>query len=103
MEEKNVLVNVHNSYRWVVAVCDEDVGGRILSEGKKRLDLSGNFFKGKSMNLDEAREEMIRCANEDATFNIVGENSVNLAKELGLVVDEGVLKIEGIPFALVLV
>lgn len=98
----DVLINVHESYRWVVAVCDKEIFGRKLKSGDKVLDVSVNFFKGKSFNEESAKEEILRCRDEDATFNFVGENSVRLAKEAGLVLDEGVMQIEGIPFALVL-
>ncbi|MFH0711731.1 MAG: DUF424 family protein [archaeon] len=97
-----ILFKVHKSYRWVVAVCDEDVFGRKLKDGIKALDVSCNFFKGDLISEDEVREEIVRCNMEDATFNFVGENSVRIAKELGLVSDEGVIKIEGVPVALVL-
>ncbi len=98
----NILLRVHESYRWVVAVCDADVFGRKLVDGKRVLDVSGAFFNGKIMNRDEAREEIIRCAKEDATFNFVGKDSVRLAKELELVLDGGVVEIDGVPFGLVL-
>jgi hypothetical protein len=98
----NILVKVHESYRMVVAVCDEDVFGKKLVDGKRVLDLSGQFFEGEKMNHDEAREEILRCDAEDATFNFVGKESVGLAKELGLVKDEGVLDVDEVPFALVL-
>lgn len=97
-----ILINVHESYRWVVAVCDRLVFGRKLADGKRVLDVSGAFFNGEIMNLKEARDEIVRCHREDATFNFVGESSVALAKELGLVKDEGVVLIDGVPFALVL-
>ena len=71
-------------------------------DGKRVLDVSGAFFNGKIMNQDEAREEIIRCAKEDATFNFVGKDSVRLAKELELVLDGGVVEIDGVPFGLVL-
>ena len=97
-----ILIKVHESYRWVVAVCDADVFGRRLVHGDRVLDISGDFFKGEEMNLEEARDEIIRCLREDATFNFVGEDSIKLAKKLGVVKDEGVLEIDGVPFALVL-
>ena len=97
-----ILFKVHESYRWVVAVCDEDVFGRKLKEGDRVLDVSGDFFKGDVMGEDESRREIIRCAREDATFNFVGSRSVGIAKELGLVKDSGVVEIDGVPFALVL-
>jgi len=98
----NILVRVHESYRWVVAVCDADVFGRKLIDGKRVLDVSGDFFKGEEMSLEKARDEIERCAYEDATFNFVGAKSVKLAKELGIVKDEGVVEIDGVLFALVL-
>jgi hypothetical protein len=97
-----IFLKVHESYRWVVAVCDVDVFGRKLKDGDHVLGLSGDFFKGEEMSLDEAREEIVRCNREDATFNFVGTRSVGLAKELGLVNDEGVVEIAGVPVALVL-
>jgi len=127
-----ILLKVHESYRWVVAVCDSDVFGRKLvdsgadsqelvaespkskvqspksevvedkGKGKRVLDVSGAFFDGENMSVAEAREEIVRCAREDATFNFVGKESVRLAKELGIVKDEGVIEIDGVPIALVL-
>jgi uncharacterized protein len=102
MGEGDVLLKIHDSYRWVVAVCDEDIFGRRLSEGDRVLDVSGDFFKGDIVSEDKLKEELLRCHGEDATFNIVGKNSIRVAKEVGLVKDEGVMRIDGVPFALVL-
>ncbi|MCK5321226.1 DUF424 family protein [Candidatus Pacearchaeota archaeon] len=99
---KDILLKIHKSYRWVVAVCDEELFGRKLIDGKRVLDLSGNFFKGDVMNCEEAQEEISRCNDEDATFNFVGERSVEIAKELGIVNDESVVDIDRVPFALAL-
>jgi len=98
----DILLKIHESYRWVVAVCDSDVFGKKLIEGKRVLDVSGNFFKGRAINEWKARDEIIRCAGEDATFNFVGRKSVGIAKELGVVKDEGIVNIDGVPVALVL-
>ena len=97
-----ILLKVHESYRWVVAVCDKNIFGRKLHEGKRALDISTQFFDGEEMTLEQAKNQIIRCSNEDATFNFVGEKSVALAKKLGVVKDEGIIHIEGIPFGLVL-
>jgi hypothetical protein len=97
-----ILINVHESYRWVVAVCDKDLFGRKLKGDKRVLDVSVKFFEGKEFSESEAKDEILRCKDEDATFNFVGEKSVSLAKEIGLVSEEGIMEIEGVPFALVL-
>lgn len=98
----DILLKIHKSYRWVVAICDKDVFGRKLIDGEKTLDISGEFFNGKLMSDEEAKKEIIRCNNEDATFNFVGEKSVSIAKKLGIVKDSGIIKIQGVPFALAL-
>jgi hypothetical protein len=71
-------------------------------DGKRVLDVSGSFFNGKEMTEKKAAIEIIRCDREDATFNFVGENSVKIAKELGLVDNKAIVTIENIPFAMVL-
>ena len=99
---KGISLKIHKSYRWVVAVCDEELIGRKLIDGKRVLDLSGEFFKGEIMNNEEIRKELSRCKNEDATFNFVGERAVKIAKESGIANDEGIVEIDKTPFALVL-
>ena len=97
-----ILFKIHKSYRLVVAICDKDIYGRKLIDDNRQLDLTGPFFQGEEVSEEELREKMIDCAKEDATFNIVGSRSVSVAKKIGLVVDEGVIEIGGVPFALVL-
>ncbi len=97
-----ILLNIHKSYRWVVAVCDKELFGQKLIEGNRVLDLSGEFFNGKEFNEEDAINEIIRCHKEDATFNFVGEKSVAIAKKLEIAKDDGIIEIDGVPFALVL-
>ena len=96
------MLKIHDSYRLAVAICDKELIGRILSEGIMQLDLTTIFFKGEEMSEDKVKEEIWRCALEDANFNIVGERSIGLALELGLIEESGIRKIQGVPFALVL-
>ena len=98
----DVLIKVHKTYRWVVAICDSDLVGRILEEGVKQLDVSERFFGGDSVNVVEFRDIVSGCLSEDATFFIVGEESVRMSKDMGLISEDGVGKIDSVPFALVL-
>jgi hypothetical protein len=41
-------------------------------------------------------------ADEDSTFNIVGEESVKAALKAGIIKKEGITRIQGVPIALVL-
>ncbi len=97
-----MFVKIYESYRRVVAVCDEELIGKILEEGKFYLEVKESFFKGENVSEKEAAEILEDLSKEDATFNIVGENSVNAALNAGIISEEGIKTIQGIPFALVL-
>ena len=96
-------VRVIKSKRDVVAVCDSELIGKKFEEGKFQLDIKENFFSGKEMNEEETIEVMQKMADEDATFNIVGEKSINAALKAGIIVEESVCEVQGIPFVLVLI
>ena len=95
-------MKVHKSYRFVVSICDKELLGKKFVDGKRQLDLTGEFFKGEEFGLDEASEKICKLVEEDATFNVVGEKSVKILKDLKIIKESGVLEISGVPFALVL-
>ena len=97
-----ILLKVHDSYRYVVAICDKEFYGQKFEEENRQLDLTGPFFKGEEMTTQEVKEEIARHTLEDASFNIIGEKSIKVAVESGIVLKSGVGHIKGIPFALVL-
>ncbi|MEM3405743.1 MAG: DUF424 family protein [Candidatus Pacearchaeota archaeon] len=97
-----MLVKIHKSYRNVVSICDSDLLGKKFQEGKIILDVKEVFFKGKEINEEELIDIINKMKKEDATFNIVGEKSVNIALKCGLIDKEGIKYCQEIPFALVL-
>ena len=97
-----MLIKFHKSYRLVVAVCDSELLGKKFKEGIKMLDVRESFFNGEETEEKEALELMKDFAREDATFNIIGRASVQAALKAGLISKEGIKKVSGIPFALVL-
>ena len=78
----------------IVALCDTELIGKVLAEGKKRLDLEkyAGFYKGEK--ISEAKAVLILSETENA--NIVGEKSVKAAKKAGLDIS-GTIKIGGVP------
>ena len=95
-------IKIHKSYRLVVAVCDSDLIGKKFEEDDRILEINENFYGGKEVSSNELEREMADLSREDATFNIAGRESVETALKCGLISKEGVRKISGIPFALVL-
>ncbi|MBS3124256.1 DUF424 family protein, partial [Candidatus Woesearchaeota archaeon] len=57
--------------------------------------------KGDKKTEQEVIQIIIDMKSEDATFNIAGERAVNAAIKAGLISEDSVRKIQGIPFVLV--
>ena len=97
-----IYIKVYKSTREVVAVCDEELLGRKFEEGKKQLDVRESFYKGENVSYKKTVEMMRRHSKNNATFNIVGPNSIKAAKQAGIITDAHIGKIKGIKFALFL-
>ena len=100
-----MIINIIKSYREVVAICDKELLGKYFEQDNFQLDVKENFYKGetgKEVPEDEAEKILKEMSAEDATFNIVGEKSVALAIQAGIIDKNSVREIRGVPFALVL-
>ena len=93
-------IKIHEAYRKVVAVADTDLIGKTFEEGIRQIEINPNFFEGEEKSKEEIVEILKLMAREDATFNIVGEESINAALEAGIIKEHGIIKIDGIPVAL---
>jgi len=97
-----MLVKIQQSCRYIVAICDSNLIGKRFEEGKLQLDVKESFYKGEEKTKEQVLHIIKKMAAEDATFNIVGKESIQTAIESELISEENVGKIHGIPFALVL-
>ncbi len=97
-----MLFKVHRATRLAVALCDSNLIGKRFEEGKRQLDLTGKFFQGEEKTEEETAELLDFYKKEDACFNIVGEESCKIALEQGLISEEGISRVNGVPFSLVL-
>ena len=97
-----MLVKIIKSHRNIVIICDENLIGKSFSEGQFQIDIKENFFNGEKKTKQETLEIIKRMAEEDATFNIVGKESVEVALETGIITKKGIKTIQNTPVALVL-
>ena len=79
----------------LLAVCDSELLGRTLHNGKIVFQIKNEFYKGRKASVDEA----VGLINNSTIVNLVGKNCVDKAIVEGYVHPEAVLKIEGIPHA----
>ena len=95
-------IKIHESYRKVVALADSELIGKKFEEGKMQLEVRENFYKGEEVDGERVIERLKQLALDDATFNIVGEKAVKVAIESGVITEGNIAKVDGVPFALVL-
>ncbi len=98
-----MLVKVIKTYRDVVVVCDTDLVGKKFEEGNFQLDVKESFYKGDEATESEVIKLLQTMLREDATFNIVGEESTNAAVKSGIISEDDIQTIQGIPFAIKLI
>ena len=97
-----MFVKIHKTYRDVVAICDSELLGKMFEKGKFQLHVKENFFQGEEVSEDKLIRIMKKMAAEDSIFNIVGVKSVKAGLKAGIISEQGIKKIQGVPFALVL-
>ncbi len=91
-----VYLNIKKSGQNVVlAVCDCDLLGRTLREGKIVFKIKEEFYKGRKASVDEA----VGLINNSTIVNLVGKECVGEAIAQGFVHPQAVIKIEGVPHA----
>ena len=95
-------LKIHDSYRKIVALADTDLIGKTFEQDIMQIKVKPGFFQGEEKNKQEILQILNDLNKEDATFNIVGEESVETAIEAGIINKQGIIKIDNIPVALVL-
>lgn len=96
-----MYVNIISSYRNVIAIADKELIGQIFEEGNKQLDVKESFYKGEEKTLEEVKKIINEWSREDATFNLVGEKTTQIAIEMGIINEEEIKKIDNIPYSMV--
>ena len=91
-----VYVNLKKVGRNVLlAICDCEVLGKTLREGKIVFHVKKEFYNGGKVSVEEA----MGMIENSTIVNMVGQNCVEKAIEKGYVHPEAVLNIEGVPHA----
>jgi hypothetical protein len=91
-----VYVNLKQVGRNVLlAVCDCELLGRTLREGKIVFHIKGEFYNGRKASVEEA----MGMIDNSTIVNLVGKCCVEKAIAEGYVHPDAVLNIEGIPHA----
>lgn len=91
-----VYINLKKVGRNVLlAICDSEILGKTLREGKIVFHVKDEFYNGGRVTLEDAVDMIKNCT----IVNMVGKNCVEKAIQKGYVHPEAVLNIEGVPHA----
>jgi uncharacterized protein len=82
----------------LLAVCDCDLLGKTLREGKIVFKIKDEFYNGRKATVDEAMDMI----DNSTIVNLVGKTCVEEAIAKGYVHPEAIIEIEGVPHAQIL-
>jgi hypothetical protein len=79
----------------LIAACDEKLIGKTFEEGKYQIKVRKDFYDGKRVTPKILKEFL-----KNVTIaNLVGDETIKCAIEMGLINPEYVIKIKGVPHA----
>jgi hypothetical protein len=89
-----VYLRVYRDAKYtLVAVCDSDLLGLTFRQGKLKLEVKTDFYKGVPANVPDALEAIDRAD----IANLVGDEIVDAAVRKGFVDPSAVVHIGGVP------
>lgn len=85
-----IYVKFHEN---VVAICDKELVGKVFEDEKKCLNVTERFYLGELKNKNEVLDIMRNAEN----MNLVGKETISLALKEGLINENEVITIAGVP------
>lgn len=80
----------------VVALCDENLIGKHFETKDLELNITERFYKGEVVD----GKKIINFLKNAYCINIVGKNAIKLALKAGIISEENIIRIKGIPHAI---
>ncbi len=92
-----MYLKIHeNANGKVIAVCDKELIGKVFEEEDKYLDL--DTHKGFYMGEQTDEHNVRKILGDFQSVNLVGNRSVGVALELGMISEEDVMYIKETPY-----
>ena len=85
--QKNPMLNI----------CDAELVGKNIEEDELKVNISKSYYGEKIVNASEAKNLL----KNSSIINMVGKETISLSISLGIGSENGVKKIDGVPFLIV--
>jgi hypothetical protein len=96
LTKKGIVAKVyHQSGEVLFAACDQEILGKSFEEGELQLVVHTSFYDGFSIDEDG----LIQHLKASTIANLVGENVIACALKAGLISDDCIIRIQGVPHA----
>ncbi len=94
MVKNGIAIKVYSQRGEVmVAACDEELLGKEFEEGELQLQVHTSFYDGHRVDP----KGLVQQLGNSTIANLVGEQVVNCAMAAGLVSEDCIIRIQGIP------
>jgi hypothetical protein len=78
-------------------MCDEDLLGKIIKNGKLQINISRSYYGQRLVDEAEAQTLLQSCS----ILNLVGTNTIQMSIDLKIGSQQGIKTIDGVPFLIV--
>lgn len=97
---KNHVINEKH----IIALCDDDLVGKTLKDERIEIFINPEFYAGETYNHKDVNDiKKIKTMLENAfSINAIGHESVSFLLDLGLIDESKIIRVQGIPHAMVL-
>ena len=85
--QKNAMLNI----------CDAELVGKNIEEDELKVNISKSYYGEKIVDASEAKNLL----KNSSIINMVGKETISLSISLGIGSENGVKKIDGVPFLIV--
>ena len=94
MDNDQIAIKIYNHNGEVMlAACDEGLLDKKFEEGELQLQVYSSFYDGNRVDEDG----LIIQLRNSTIANLVGEHVVNCALEAGLITEDCIIRIQGVP------
>lgn len=97
MNNKFAARTINSQGSVMVNICDEELMGTKLNEGKLEIKITRNYFGQQIIDENEAEDLLSSCS----VANLVGKRIVDKAVGMKLASNLSVRKISGVPFLMI--
>jgi hypothetical protein len=90
---RGIVMRVHRKgAELVLAACDEELIGRVLKIGSRTYEISSSFYGS----LKVEKETLVTHLRQATMANLLGERTVNIAVDAGVVEKDATSHLDGV-------